>query len=80
MVENNEWFVLDDKRLSPGIYRLRENKLLNGTCDDIVWTKDQIRISDECYPVGDVFGIDIYEATHLRTNKNIYVATDEIYK
>jgi hypothetical protein len=80
LVENNEWFVLDDKRLSPGIYRLRENKLLNGTCDDIVWTKDQIRISDECYPVGDVFGIDIYEATHLRTNKNIYVATDEIYK
>ena len=80
LVENNEWFLLEDKRLSPGIYRLREDKLLNGTCDDIVWTKDQIRIGEECYPVGDVFGIDIYEATHVRTNKSIYVAIDEIYK
>lgn len=80
LVEGSQWFVLDDKRLSPGIYRLREDKLLNGTCDDIVWTKDQIRISEDCYPVGDVFGIDIYEAIHVRTNKAIYIATDEIYK
>ena len=80
LVENTQWFVLEDKRLSPGIYRLREDKLLNGTCDDIVWNKDQIRINEDTYPVGDVFGIDIYEATHIRTQQTIYVAADEIYK
>lgn len=80
LIESNQWFVLDDKRLSPGIYRLREDKLLNGTCDDIVWAKDQVRISEDSYPVGDVLGIDIYEATHIRTKQMVYVAVDEIYK
>lgn len=80
LAEGTEWFVLEDKRLSPGVYRLREDKLLNGTCDDIVWNKDQIRINEDSYPVGDVFGIDIYEATHIRTQQMIYVAADEIYK
>ena len=80
LAENAQWFVLNDKQLSPGVYRIREDKLLNGTCDEIVWNKDQIRINDDTYPVGDVFGIDIYEATHIRTKQTIYVAADEIYK
>lgn len=80
MVEQSEWFVLQNKQLSPGIYRINEDKILNGTYDDIVRTKDQIRIQDDCFPVGNVFGIDIYEATHVRTQQSVYVAVTEIYK
>jgi len=80
LVEQNEWFVLQDKMLSPGIYKLSEDKVLNGTYDDIVNAKDRIRISEECYPVGDVFGIDIYEAEHIRTRKKVYISVNEIYK
>src|SRR6056300_813853 len=43
MLEQSQWFVLDDRQLSPGIYRISEDKLLNGTLDDIVRTKDQVR-------------------------------------
>ena len=80
MLESTEWFVTTDKMLSPGMYRLSEDKLLNETFDDIVYTKDQVRINADCYPVGNVFGIDIYEATHIRTQKPIYVTSSEIYK
>jgi len=80
LLEQSKWFVLDDKMLSPGVYRLSENKVLNGTYDDIVNAKDQIRIHEDCYPVGDVFGIDIYEAEHIRTRKKVYIAVNEIYK
>ena len=80
MLESSEWFVLKDGMLSPGVYRLSEDKVLNGTCDDIVNTKDQVRIHDDCYPVGDVFGIDIYEAEHIRTQQKLYVTVNEIYK
>lgn len=80
MLEQSQWFVLDDKQLSPGIYRLAEDKVLNGTFDDIVRSKDQVRIEQNSYPVGDVFGIDIYEAIHLRTQQKLYVAVTEIYK
>ena len=78
--EQNEWFLLDNKQLSPGIYRVTNSKLLNKTCDELVWPKDQVRIKEECFPVGDVFGVDIYEATHVNTNRQIYVTASELLR
>lgn len=78
--ENNQWFLLEDKQISPGIYRLHNSKLLNKTCDEMVWAKDQIRILEDSYPIGDVFGVDIYEAVHVNTNQKLFVTTSEIYK
>ena len=78
--EGNEWFLLENNQIAPGVYRIRENKLLNKTCDEIVWAKDQVRIKEECFPVGDVMGIQIYEATHVKTNQSVYVTLNELYK
>lgn len=77
---NTSWFMLEDKQLAPGIYRVKEPKILNKNFEEWVTPKDQIRISEESYPVGDVFGLDIYEATHMNTNQKIYVTISEIYK
>lgn len=78
--ENSEWFVVEDKQLSHGVYRLRDSKVLNSTIEEMCKAKDQIRILEDCYPIGDVFGVDIYEATHMRTNQKVYVTIREIYK
>jgi len=78
--ESNQWFLLDNKQVAPGIYRVQNSKILNMSCDELVWSKDQIRINEECFPIDDIFGIDIYEATHVKTNQKIYVTTSEIYK
>jgi len=80
MRESHDWFVLEDQRISPGIYRVRQDKLINETFDDLVKVKDKVRISEDCYPVGSVFGIDIYEATHMNTNRKVFITTSEIYK
>ena len=78
--ENNEWFLLEDKQLSPGVYRVNNPKLLNKSCSELVWAKDQIRIKDDCFPVGDVFGVDIYEAVHIKTNQEVYVTSSELIR
>ena len=78
--EKNEWFLLEDKQLSPGVYRVSTAKLINESCDELVWPKDQIRIQNDCYPVGDVFGVDVYEATHVNTNKSVYVTASELIR
>ena len=78
--EKNEWFLLEDKQLSPGMYRVQNPKLLNKSCDEMVWPKDQIRIEEECFPVGDVFGVDIYEAIHIKTEQQIYVTASELLR
>ena len=80
LAEENQWFLLEDKQLSPGVYRINNPKILNKSFEEMVWAKDQIRIEEDSYPVGDVFGIDIYEATHIRTNQKIYLSVSEIYK
>ena len=78
--EKNEWFLLQDKQLSPGIYRVANPKLLNKTCSEMVWSKDQIRINEECFPVGDVFGVDIYKAVHMKTDQEVYVTASELIR
>jgi hypothetical protein len=78
--EENQWFVLENKTISPGIYRVRNYKIVNTTFDEIILPKDQIRILDESYPVGEVFGVDIYKGTHLKTNQPLYFTVSEIYK
>lgn len=80
LVESAQWFILEDKQISPGMYRIKNDKLANTTLDDIVYAKDQIKILPESYPVGDVFGIDIYEAIHMKTNQKVFITADEIYK
>ena len=52
----------------------------NKTCDELVLPKDQVRIQDECFPVGDVFGVDVYEATHIKTNQQVYVTASELIR
>ena len=76
--EQSQWFCLEDGRLSPGIYRVNADKVINESLEELVKAKDKIRVDESCYPVGEFFGISIYEATHLRTNKSVYVTIGEL--
>ena len=76
--ESSQWFVLEDGRLSPGQYRVRHEKVLNKTLDEFVKPKDAIIVQEGAYPVGSIFGLNIYEAIHKRTNQTIYITIDEL--
>lgn len=78
--ESSQWFVLEDERISPGIYRITNTKVVNSTFEPLVNPKDKIRISENCYPIGNVFGVNVYEATHIATNQKIYITSSEIRK
>jgi hypothetical protein len=80
LAEQSEWFLSSDLQISPGIYRIKESKILNSTFEEMVFAKDQIRVEDDCFPIGEIFGINIYEATHIKTNQKIYISSNEIYK
>lgn len=78
--EQHEWYLLQDNQLSPGVYRVRNEKVINDTWDEIVFPKDKIRVHEDSFPVGEIFGINIYEAEHINTGKNLYFTLGEIYK
>lgn len=79
MLEQSSWFLLEDGALSPGTYRIKEEKVVNSTIDELVRAKDHIIVSQDCYPAGDIYGIDIYEVTHKKTNQKLYITVNEIY-
>lgn len=78
MVEGSKWFVLKDSRLTPGTYKVKNVKNVNRTMDELVNPYDFISIGEECYPVGSIFGINIYEATHVKSRQRVYVTVDEL--
>jgi hypothetical protein len=54
--------------------------MINETHDEVVTKRDQVRIKENCFPVGDVMGLDIYEVIHLKTNKEIYITAGELIR
>ena len=80
LAEKSQWFITEDNMLSPGLYRINQPKMINSTYDFMCNPKDLIRVMEDCYPAGDVFGINIYKAIHTPTNQPIFITQTEIYK
>lgn len=78
MIEQSQWFVLTDGRLSPGSYRLKNSKIVNSTFEEVVNKKDYVRVTEQCYPVGNLFGLNVYEAVHVKTNQKVYITVEEL--
>lgn len=79
ILENtSNWYKDENGHLFPGTYKVLTNKVFNESCDEFVRKGDQIKIVGK--PVGVIFGIDIYEAIHTKTQQKIYIATGEITK
>ena len=66
--------------LTPGMYVLKNNKMVNLTCEEVAYAKDTVKVFEKCYPVGDIFGLDVYEALHIKTNQKLYITIGELTK
>lgn len=78
MTENTKWFVAENKMLSPGVYTVQSEKIINSSFEEIVKRNDKIRVKEDCYPKGDVFGLDVYEVTHINSNQLVYITLSEL--
>ena len=78
LMEDSKWYVLDNGCIGQGVYRMRNNSLLD-TGEELVRKGDQVRVSEDnmCH---DILGISIFEGTHLRTGKRILFSANEIMK
>ncbi|MDC0308741.1 hypothetical protein OAL25_00605 [bacterium] len=76
--EGSTWFLLEDQRLSPGYYRIKHDKVLSESLDEVARKKDSIIVKEDAYPVGSIFGLNIYEAVHKNTKKKIHITIDEL--
>lgn len=79
--ESTQWFCTRDGMLSPGMYKLEvSDKMINSTCEEFGKRFDAIRVESDCYPVTNLFGLDIFEVTHVATAQKLYVTAGELSK
>ncbi len=79
LAEQSEWFMLDDKQLSPGIYRMKNDTVTALYCEDIVKKGDRVRIIEtQASPIDEVLGLDIYKGLHENSSQWVYFTTGEI--
>jgi hypothetical protein len=78
--ESSEWFVINGNMLSPGTYKIKEDKMVNTTGDMLARKFNTIRVMEDCYPVGKIGELDIYEAVHINSQQPIYVTIPELLK
>lgn len=78
--EDSQWFMMENNQIAPGIYRVKNAKVLSVSMEEVVRSKDKIRVEEHCFPVDEVFGLKIYEGKHLSTQQKIHFTIGEIYK
>lgn len=78
LAEETQWFMLEGHELSPGVYRIK-NDTITTECLEIVKKGDQLRVQNTL-PVNEVLGLQIYETTHMKSGKSVYVTTGELSK
>ena len=80
LVETTEWYMLEGKELSQGVYRSKyDTTIVSG--EEIVKRNDKVRVVEgHALPIDSVLGIDIYEGIHLNSGQKMYFSTGEIEK
>jgi hypothetical protein len=78
LIESNQWFITAQGQLSPGTYKLREAAMVVGSFEELARPKDLVRASQNCFPIGSLFGIDVYECVHIKTNQRIRVTVENL--
>ena len=80
LVEQTQWYMLEGKELSQGIYRSKfDNVIVSG--EEVVKRGDKVRVGEgHALPIDSVLGIDIYEGIHINSGQKMYFSTGEIEK
>jgi len=80
LVETTQWYMIEGKELSNGIYRSKFDTVIT-TGEEIVSKGDKVRVVEgHALPIDSVLGIDIYEGIHLNSGQKMYFSTGEIEK
>ena len=77
LAEDSQWYVLENKELSPGIYRIKHDTM-STLCEE-VQKNDKIRILEtDAKPIDEILGLDIYKGIHMPSKSWVYFTAGEI--
>jgi hypothetical protein len=79
LFEANEWFVMKNSAISPGVYKLNNTIVSSTTYENIARPGDKILIDEDCNkPLGSISSKNIYKVKHVPTKEMIYITSSDI--
>ena len=77
-LEESFWYVTEDNTLRPGTYTLTRDLPLHLTGDMLALKKTSVVVTENSTPVGTIFGINVYGATHCKTGQKVLITQHDI--
>ncbi len=77
-LEESTWYMTKNNALHPGVYTLQYDVASPKTGETIAQKNQKIVVHEDCIPIGQSIGANIYEVTHIKTKQKIYINAGEI--
>lgn len=77
-LEESFWYLTEDGKLRAGTYTLARDLPLSMTGDMLALKKTAVKIVENSLPVGNIFGVNVYNATHCKTGQKVLITQHDI--
>ena len=77
-IDESFWYLTEDKMLRSGLYTLTRDLPLQLTGDLLALRKTTVVVAENSTPVGNIFGINVYSATHRKTEQKVLITQHDI--
>jgi hypothetical protein len=77
-LEESFWYLTEDGKLRAGTYTLARDLPLSMTGDMLALKKTAVKIAENSVPVGNIFGVNVYSATHCKTGQKVLITQHDI--
>ena len=77
-LEESFWYLAEDNMLRAGTYTLVRDLPLRLTGDILAYKKTSVVIEENCAPVGNIFGINVFCGTHCKTRQKVLITQHDI--
>jgi len=77
-LEESMWYLNEDNSLRSGTYTLVRDLPLRLTGEVLAYKKTSIFVEENSTPVGNIFGVNVFCATHCKTKQKVLITQHDI--
>lgn len=77
-IQESYWYITENSQLRAGQYILLNDIALPTTGEILALRHSKINIAENSLPCGNIFGVNVYSATHIKTQQKILITQHDI--
>jgi hypothetical protein len=75
----NQWFLTEEGNIQEDVYTLTQDIAIPSTGELLAFKNSNVIVKEHA-PIDNIFGIAVFEATHVKTKQKIYITQGDIIR